>query len=167
MGLKNFLLPNLRCQIWVFAGHHICRQEKAAEAKRNVMENDALLIRNQGHEFGLGINNRTLSSAQRETAEMKFLLSCCYMEIFDALQISDEIVAEENRKTAQEILLQLVESNPNRSEYRFQLMQALAEVNVFKNRFPLEQLSETSQRLTKARNHGNILTITRPDIPKH
>ena len=109
-----------------------------------------------------------LKSMQTESATVEasqnHLLSLCYREIANdewGRRTQADDLAHDN---AIELLQRLMDDYPNETIYQFDLMQTLAEINVFESNMNFETLNQAQASLTKAIEIGDQLIELRPDF---
>ena len=114
------------------------------------------------------VNQSELSQADNpKGAQFKHLLALCYRELADDDYSQRTEQDREAEEKAISLLQGLVKLYPEQNLFRFDLMETLAEVKVFGDSVPSEQIEYIRQHLQSALVEANYLVKKRPDVVEY
>ena len=111
------------------------------------------------------VNQEDLAESDRPlAAKFKHLLALCYREM-----VADRSVDEDWRMKEQaiELLQDLVAAYPEQNQFRFDLLETLSDVSVFRDKLDLEELELLESRLEMAQQEADYLVQQRPDVMEY
>jgi serine/threonine protein kinase len=112
----------------------------------------------------IAILNSIETESTKVNAAKRHLLALCFREYANDLWEQRTELDIQSELTSIELLEQLSAEYPQETIYRFDLMQVLAEINVFEPGIKLPTLEKARQALKRAIRIGEQLVEVRPDI---